>query len=106
VLAHEIGHGLGVGHSTDRDALMYPGILPQHATRVALSDDDIKALCTIYPADVELRPPPPPGTALKPVRKALGPPPERDTPAFVIWLLGVLVVSGLGVAVLTRVRAP
>jgi len=54
VLAHELGHALGIGHSRHREALMYPAIMGAAATRTQLGRDDKEALCTIYPSDVRL----------------------------------------------------
>jgi len=45
VLAHEIGHAIGLGHS-EQDSLMYFSVVP---TREKLSDDDIAAVSWLYP---------------------------------------------------------
>lgn len=47
VAAHEIGHGLGLAHSTVRDALMYPYYGGPHRF---LHQDDIDGIQTIYGA--------------------------------------------------------
>lgn len=45
VLAHEIGHAIGLGHS-EADSLMYYSVVP---TREKLSEDDIAAVSFLYP---------------------------------------------------------
>lgn len=47
VIAHEIGHILGLGHSTDPKALMYPDV--SHIHRLALTPDDVAGLQRLYP---------------------------------------------------------
>lgn len=46
VLAHEMGHAIGIGHSEDRAALMYFQNLPH---RNKLGQDDIDAVTYLYP---------------------------------------------------------
>jgi hypothetical protein len=62
VLAHEIGHALGLEHSTDPDAVMY---YTYAGTRTSLADSDIAAIQVLYgSADGSVAPldVPPPGT--------------------------------------------
>ncbi|KAM7268426.1 hypothetical protein ACFE04_010592 [Oxalis oulophora] len=47
VSTHEIGHILGLGHSTDPNAVMHPA-LPPGAMRRDLSQDDIDGIRTLY----------------------------------------------------------
>lgn len=47
ILAHEIGHCLGFGHSTDRNALMYYATAT--GRQVVLAKDDIDAVSYLYP---------------------------------------------------------
>lgn len=47
ILAHEIGHCLGFGHSTDRNALMY--YATASGRQVVLAKDDIDAVSYLYP---------------------------------------------------------
>ncbi|KAL0435356.1 UNVERIFIED_CONTAM: Metalloendoproteinase 1 [Sesamum radiatum] len=44
---HELGHILGLGHSTDRKASMYAYF--EHGERRDLNDDDIRGIQTLYP---------------------------------------------------------
>jgi hypothetical protein len=61
VLAHELGHCIGFGHSSTREATMYSTLLPSIASRGAeLHDDDIAGARFVYPgAPVEPEPEPP-----------------------------------------------
>lgn len=49
IVVHEVGHFLGIAHSDDENALMAPTYSPGSVRR-DVSDDDVDALCTIYPA--------------------------------------------------------
>ncbi|XP_030634381.1 collagenase 3-like [Chanos chanos] len=46
VAAHELGHALGMGHSSDPGALMYP--VYEYAQGFPLSEDDIKGIQSLY----------------------------------------------------------
>jgi hypothetical protein len=48
VVTHEVGHFLGIAHSTDPVAVMYP-FYSVGAVRRSLSADDAAAVCAIYP---------------------------------------------------------
>ena len=48
VLAHEIGHAIGLGHSPVKDSLMYYASIP---SRRSLGWDDIDGLTYLYPAE-------------------------------------------------------
>jgi predicted Zn-dependent protease len=48
-LAHELGHCIGLGHSTDPTAVMYPTANLGETSKRTPSQDDIDGLCTIYP---------------------------------------------------------
>jgi len=50
VMAHEIGHGLGLAHSADPNALMYPFYSGRHAY---LGSDDIAGIATKYGSRTE-----------------------------------------------------
>jgi hypothetical protein len=50
VLTHELGHYLGLAHSTDPDATMYASAVAGETIKRDLSPDDVAGLCTIYPA--------------------------------------------------------
>ena len=50
IVVHEVGHFIGLAHSPDDEALMAPTYAPG-ALRRDLAEDDIAALCTVYPPD-------------------------------------------------------
>jgi len=54
VLTHEIGHFLGLSHSTDGNATMYSQYKPGMTT---LEDDDIAAICESLPSARDMAPP-------------------------------------------------
>jgi hypothetical protein len=49
VIAHEIGHILGLGHSSDHNALMYYD--GSKRTQASLAQDDVDAISYLYPRD-------------------------------------------------------
>jgi hypothetical protein len=62
VLAHELGHFLGLSHSNQSGALMSTGYAELAISRELLTPDDIAAICSVYPpgAPLECPEPPPP----------------------------------------------
>lgn len=52
VLTHEVGHFLGIAHSDVRTSVMYWSY-SSRTLRRNLTQDDIDAICTIYPPDRE-----------------------------------------------------
>ncbi|KAK1554123.1 hypothetical protein Q3G72_008123 [Acer saccharum] len=52
VAVHEIGHLLGLGHSTDKESVMY-AMLPTSARKVLLKRDDIAGIQSIYGANTK-----------------------------------------------------
>jgi hypothetical protein len=46
ILAHEIGHAIGLGHSKHKDSLMYYTTVP---TRESLGEDDLDGIAYLYP---------------------------------------------------------
>lgn len=61
VLVHELGHALGLAHSTDRRALMAPAFRVAEARVSPLGDDDRRGLRSLYPRAAgapKLAPPP------------------------------------------------
>ncbi|XP_030058245.1 matrix metalloproteinase-20-like [Microcaecilia unicolor] len=50
VAAHEFGHALGLAHSTDPTALMYPTYRYQHPYGFRLPKDDVKGIQALYGA--------------------------------------------------------
>lgn len=70
ILAHELGHTLGINHSSEnpsepnarlREALMYYASSTQDTRGVALNSDDVAALQALYRKG-KASPPPPPGS--------------------------------------------
>lgn len=51
IAAHEIGHSLGLGHSDDPDALMFPTYFTSHRF---LGRDDVNGIQSLYPASQTL----------------------------------------------------
>lgn len=49
IIAHEVGHIIGLGHSQDTNALMYYNASAK--THLALSQDDIDGVTYLYPRD-------------------------------------------------------
>ncbi|XP_076782247.1 neutrophil collagenase [Arvicanthis niloticus] len=57
VAAHEFGHSLGLSHSTDPGALMYPNYAYREPSTYSLPQDDINGIQTIYgPSDNPIQP--------------------------------------------------
>ncbi|KAL8500031.1 hypothetical protein ACS0TY_019866 [Phlomoides rotata] len=44
---HELGHVLGLGHSTDHNAIMWP--FTDIGSRKGLGEDDFKGIFALYP---------------------------------------------------------
>lgn len=49
VVTHEMGHYLGLAHSTEPDATMYASALAGETIKRDLSADDMAGICTVYP---------------------------------------------------------
>jgi hypothetical protein len=49
IMTHEVGHFLGLAHSGDPDATMFASYAPGSTELRTLSNDDVAALCTVYP---------------------------------------------------------
>ncbi|NUF17294.1 matrixin family metalloprotease, partial [Acinetobacter lactucae] len=47
-LAHELGHALGLKHTTDPKSLMYPYLREQDIHNFKLTDSDLELLGSIY----------------------------------------------------------
>ena len=50
VAIHEVGHVIGLAHSTVRNSVMFPSIAPHH-TRRTLSEDDVQGIRELYGLD-------------------------------------------------------
>ena len=75
VALHELGHALGLGHSDDPKAVMYP----YYKMVSALGTDDVKAIQTMYVSGVAPPAPPPPAPAPTPT-PAPAPKPSAPPP--------------------------
>jgi len=49
ILTHEVGHFIGIAHSSDDSAVMAPTYSPGSIAQRKLTPDDIAAVCEIYP---------------------------------------------------------
>ena len=49
IVTHEAGHFIGIGHSDDEEATMFPSSSRVDVSKRDLADDDIAAVCTIFP---------------------------------------------------------
>ncbi len=49
ILTHEVGHFIGIAHSPDPGAVMYASYSPGSTSQRTLTDDDVGAVCAIYP---------------------------------------------------------
>jgi hypothetical protein len=49
ILTHEVGHFIGVAHSSDPNAVMAPSYAPGSLEQRVLTKDDVNAVCAIYP---------------------------------------------------------
>lgn len=72
VLAHEMGHFLGLSHSNQSGALMSRGYMDLAMSRELLTTDDIAAICAVYPPGAPLNCPEPPPPAYDECRLAPG----------------------------------
>lgn len=51
IMTHEVGHFIGIAHSPLSSAVMYASYSPGSVSQRKLAEDDIAAVCGIYPAD-------------------------------------------------------
>lgn len=97
ILAHEIGHVLGLGHSPDSQALMYYD--GSAKKKLSLGQDDIDGISYLYPSD-ELKDGKYAGCGML---KNLPPPSNRD---FAVLLLALLVPFAVWVQLINRKPKP
>jgi hypothetical protein len=70
IATHELGHALGLNHTTVTDATMYPGYPYCSTWMRSLAADDLAGLLFLYPTTAPTPPPPPPPSG--PVLTATG----------------------------------
>ncbi|MBX3228000.1 MAG: matrixin family metalloprotease [Labilithrix sp.] len=51
IMTHEVGHFIGIAHSSLSTAVMYASYSPGSIAQRKLSDDDVEAVCAVYPPD-------------------------------------------------------
>ncbi|KAL2088851.1 hypothetical protein ACEWY4_015750 [Coilia grayii] len=56
VAAHEFGHSLGLSHSNDPGALMYPTYIQRDVDRFVLPQDDVKGIQSLYGKNTKVDP--------------------------------------------------
>ena len=49
IMTHEVGHFIGVAHSSDSSAVMFASYSPGSIAQRKLTEDDMAAVCAIYP---------------------------------------------------------
>ncbi len=103
IMTHELGHFIGLAHSTVDGSTMFYAYNPGETSLRDLSDDDIAAVCTVYPPDSEASCSPEPHGGLDTC------PPEEDSGcAAAVRRPGAsasgVMLGGLGLALLARAR--
>ena len=69
VLTHEIGHALGLGHSSDNTSIMFPFYILNNGQNIDLGKDDVHGIQRLYGLPPSL-PPPSPVPSVTPTTKA------------------------------------
>lgn len=55
ILTHEVGHFIGIAHSSDQNAVMFEAYSPGSTALRALTPDDVQAVCAAYPPNDGVR---------------------------------------------------
>lgn len=55
IVTHEAGHFLGLAHSEEKEATMFPQYMPGQTKLRTLDPDDVQGICDIYPAERDVR---------------------------------------------------
>jgi len=51
ILTHEVGHFIGIAHSAEPSAVMFASYSPGSVAQRKLTDDDVEAVCAVYPPE-------------------------------------------------------
>lgn len=87
-ITHEVGHVIGLDHSSNRSATMFAAGLPNETKKRKLHTDDIDGLCTIYPKGTTCSKPPSSGCGCQTSSKNI-----PWTPVLLLLLFAFLVHS-------------
>jgi len=94
VAVHEIGHLLGLGHSSEPGAIMFPTITSR-TRKVDLASDDVVGIQSLYGGNPNFKGVAPPATSSREMDSAAG---ARSRPWSALVAVVVAVAAGLAVA--------